>query len=184
MESQSNEVDEEQASMVHGWCVLYNTTWFNPSLSLNLAFALLEVERICTGWPGVHFEKLQLKVQHAMADPEIQRMLHDPQANLKDLAHWMRWMCCFSGADWMVHWTALYACQVRLFLKTLQENPAEGQKACLWFFFLAHCEIRKQSQSAKLSRTIARPFQCLYAHKEKHMYQLYACTYIHTYIDR
>jgi len=37
------------------------------------------------------------QVQHAMADPEIQRMLHDPQ--------------------------------VRLFLKTLQENPAEGQKA-------------------------------------------------------
>lgn len=37
------------------------------------------------------------QVQHAMADPEIQRMLHDPQ--------------------------------VRLFLRTLQENPAEGQKA-------------------------------------------------------
>ncbi|CAE7215506.1 unnamed protein product [Symbiodinium pilosum] len=37
------------------------------------------------------------QVQHALADPEIQTMLHDPQ--------------------------------VRQFLKTLQENPAEGQKA-------------------------------------------------------
>lgn len=36
-------------------------------------------------------------MQHAMADPEIQRMLHDPQ--------------------------------VRMFLRTLQEKPLEGQKA-------------------------------------------------------
>mmetsp|Transcript_116986 Transcript_116986/g.277885 ORF Transcript_116986/g.277885 Transcript_116986/m.277885 type:complete len:579 (-) Transcript_116986:123-1859(-) len=37
------------------------------------------------------------QVRHAMADPEIQKMLHDPQ--------------------------------VRMFLKTLQESPAEGEKA-------------------------------------------------------
>ena len=57
MESQSDEVDEEQASTSFG----------------NLCSAFIS-------------NPLQLwKVQHAMADPEIQRMLHDPQDRPKTL---------------------------------------------------------------------------------------------------
>ena len=60
-----------------------------------------------------------MEVQHALADPEIQTMLHDPQAALDTV-----WI--FGG---LVTSGTLPPFQVRQFLKTLQENPAEGQKA-------------------------------------------------------
>ena len=69
METQSNDVDEEQAFI--DFIAFMGHVWFGLSAVHWVLAATSEIFST-------------LKVQHAMADPEIQRMLHDPQDRSND----------------------------------------------------------------------------------------------------
>ena len=156
--------------------------WTWPLCFLKLKESALG-ERVC-----IFTTEFQLKVQHAMADPEIQRMLHDPQANLKNLAHWLRWMCCFGRLE------CIKCLSGTLVFKDVARKSSwgpEGMPLILWSWrchlqtdaptFCRIVQIRKQIQSAVAYKyqTIPTP---LCTQREAHVQNIYNYLTLHMYI--